>query len=674
MLFLVACGNRESASTDTIASSRGSNSSSAQPCKVPGKISRLGGTSTICALDGKSRALFTVTKLTSRRCPKSGQLKPQGLDLAVCARSGLLQRWAVVVNPFNTPESSPMNDLEPETVATSAQTTIPMPENSPLEFIGAATPPTNTGAPSTTTTRPAARPIPATVPAGESMTGTIKTGFRFACALVGDGSVACWGDNSSGQIGEATFVCIFSCGEEGFENIELSHDSRRESIGYYVSPTGQQLEEITVRTRVPGVTDAIALEVGYDAACAIVAGGRVICWGSLGQATRTEGSVENGDQVFFVKTPKTIAELENVRDVAVGKGSACAVLADGSVHCWGANLHESLFAGNANKWIFSPTRVPGVNNASTVTAVSSGYNSSFCAVLRDSTAKCWSIPQELGLLRQYFPDPGAGFRNEGPEEGWTRLAKGVHTYGNIKANCSAAEAYVGELETALADWFSSLTAGERTVLNGREPADIQFDSEVQSSPAAQAYYDLLVERAAIVSQWQNAPECEISITPLRGIKEIIAPESCFCWGQWELCVTDLSNNLSCASTTLRGVGVDNTLAVASTGFRKIEIGRHLNSSRGNVVACWDSNDGDLLCNGGLNNSLYPLPDVIDREGFLGSRNLSDHVHAVDLGRPVVDFSLFDMMVCALTDDDRVYCWEKSEFSNYVGKARRYKFA
>ena len=69
-------------------------------------------------------------------------------------------------------------------------------------------------------------------------------GEHVGCALLGDGSVRCWGDNSDGQLGDGTFT------------------SRRRP------------------EPVVGLPKAVAIGVGRDHACARTQDGRVFCCGS----------------------------------------------------------------------------------------------------------------------------------------------------------------------------------------------------------------------------------------------------------------------------------------------------------------------------------------------------------------------------------------------------------
>ena len=68
----------------------------------------------------------------------------------------------------------------------------------------------------------------------------------------------------------------------------------------------------------------------------------VVCWGRNDDNNLGTGSASRSG------TPVRVGELQNARRIAVGKGHACALKRDGTVHCWGANEYGQLGPGNDN--------------------------------------------------------------------------------------------------------------------------------------------------------------------------------------------------------------------------------------------------------------------------------------------------------------------------------------
>lgn len=130
--------------------------------------------------------------------------------------------------------------------------------------------------------------------------------------------------------------------------------------------------------------------------------GRVACWGQndVGQlGSAGEWSAE----------PIVVPGLENVASVSVGSteahaafvfpSSACAVLAGGSVHCWGSNEGGELGDGTT---IARPTPAPvtGLNGAVAVSVGATdviAHAAHACALLDTGSVACWGS-NDLGEL------------------------------------------------------------------------------------------------------------------------------------------------------------------------------------------------------------------------------------------------------------------------------------
>ena len=123
-----------------------------------------------------------------------------------------------------------------------------------------------------------------------------------------------------------------------------------------------------------------SVAAGYAHSCAIVAGGRVRCWGSnsygqLGVASPTQTEV-----------PTLVDGLEDVVQITAGSYHTCAVRNDGTVWCWGRNSDGQLGIGN----FVSQTAPRLVLYIYDVVSLSAG-NYHTCAVRSGGTVSCWGL-------------------------------------------------------------------------------------------------------------------------------------------------------------------------------------------------------------------------------------------------------------------------------------------
>jgi alpha-tubulin suppressor-like RCC1 family protein len=108
-------------------------------------------------------------------------------------------------------------------------------------------------------------------------------------------------------------------------------------------------DEVHHPTRLRGVADGVELVTGNDFACVRRRAGEVRCWGAMGSSWM-DGVPRYGT------TPGTVPGLASVVQLAAGEGFACALQADGTVACWGLGGDGQLGDGTTGDQI-SPVRV-----------------------------------------------------------------------------------------------------------------------------------------------------------------------------------------------------------------------------------------------------------------------------------------------------------------------------
>lgn len=153
---------------------------------------------------------------------------------------------------------------------------------------------------------------PVAVP-GITGASAVSSGRWHACALVTGGTVKCWGDDSSGQLGDGVI-----------------------SIGGRVPVDVQE------------VSGATAIGAGGAQSCAVIAGGGVKCWGE-----GTLGQLGNGSTDDSV-APVDVSGISGATRLTVGGAHSCVLVAAGAVKCWGYGRTGEL---GRNAWVDSPVPV-----------------------------------------------------------------------------------------------------------------------------------------------------------------------------------------------------------------------------------------------------------------------------------------------------------------------------
>jgi alpha-tubulin suppressor-like RCC1 family protein len=129
---------------------------------------------------------------------------------------------------------------------------------------------------------------------------------------------------------------------------------------------------------VPTLTDITALAAGGAHSCAVVAGGRVTCWGYNYSGQLGDGTTENRSN------PVAVNGVAGAVDVAAGSAHTCALVAGGGVQCWGLNEFGQLGDGTTTNRS-SPVTVRGLTGATALSA--GGYHT--CALVSFGRIVCW---------------------------------------------------------------------------------------------------------------------------------------------------------------------------------------------------------------------------------------------------------------------------------------------
>ena len=205
----------------------------------------------------------------------------------------------------------------------------------------------------------------------------ISVNTHFSCAILSQGKVKCWGNNTDGQLGL----------------------NSQTSIGKQIQDMNHNLPTIDLAEKVTQLT------LGNNFACVLLQNQNVQCWGNniYGQLGLGDRNARGDHTLPVGSTTINLGTGRTAKSITAGDSHACAILDNNTVKCWGRNLYGQLGQGNVTEYGSIPNMgdtLPVVNLGAGRTAKSiTAGNSHTCAILDNNTVKCWgnNSSGQLGL-------------------------------------------------------------------------------------------------------------------------------------------------------------------------------------------------------------------------------------------------------------------------------------
>jgi len=224
-----------------------------------------------------------------------------------------------------------------------------------------------------TTGTPSNNPAPAQV-SGLSEAQSLSLGLYYSVALLKDGTVWSWGNNTVGQLGNGTRTTSIT----------------PQQVLYSSNPLNE-------------LKDVVAIEAGYEHTIAVLSDGTLQAWGSNSGRQIGDGTTA-GWRLFAVTSNLDGAAVS----VAAGRAHSIAVKSDGTVWTWGENMKYQLGRTTPMQGPdYAPSNTPGqvveglvdctvTTSYKTKPMVAAGYRHS-AALKGDGTVWTWGN-NEYGQL------------------------------------------------------------------------------------------------------------------------------------------------------------------------------------------------------------------------------------------------------------------------------------
>ena len=194
------------------------------------------------------------------------------------------------------------------------------------------------------------RTAPTAVPDLASGVAQVVAGLEFTCVLTISGAVKCFGKGTDGQLGNGAAA---------------------------TSTSPVQVSGLTT-----GVT---AISAGEAHACALTSAGALKCWGR-----GANGEIGDGGSAQRTTPTQVTGLTSGVVAVGASRYGGCALMATGTVFCWGPGGNGELGnGGTGNSAVPVAVRVsPGGEPLRGVTAIATGWWHT-CAVRNGGALMCW---------------------------------------------------------------------------------------------------------------------------------------------------------------------------------------------------------------------------------------------------------------------------------------------
>lgn len=193
-------------------------------------------------------------------------------------------------------------------------------------------------------------PTPSAITEGTPGTySSISAGGSHTCAIRTDQKIKCWGNNSSGQLGDGTSVTPAT------------------SPNYLVS--------------VDSAVNYLQVSAGGSHSCAVTTGGILKCWGLNDKGQIGDGTVTSRN------SPTVIDSGTSYIQVSTGQYHTCAIAIGGALKCWGAGFGYGPVA---------------LDSSSSFSKVSAG-SAHTCAITNSGVLKCWGNNSSSQLGNGYVP-------------------------------------------------------------------------------------------------------------------------------------------------------------------------------------------------------------------------------------------------------------------------------
>ena len=240
---------------------------------------------------------------------------------------------------------------------------------------------------------------------------SISAGDDHTCGVVTGGSVYCWGSNAYGQLGDGfttmriapvkvsgsgsgalVFTSVsaavaFTCGTTTAQAVWCWGEG---SSGHLGNPSSGSLTPVQVTGTGAGSMRFARVHSSFSHTCGVTVApdaGKVYCWGG-----NLYGGLGNGATGGESSVPVLASSSQTFVSVSAGTNFTCALTTVGDVYCWGRNFDGEVGNGTFTN-VAVPTRVSAPSGVRFGAVSSGGVHA--CAIANVGTTTgdiyCWGL-------------------------------------------------------------------------------------------------------------------------------------------------------------------------------------------------------------------------------------------------------------------------------------------
>jgi len=231
---------------------------------------------------------------------------------------------------------------------------------------------------------------------------SIAAGHDQVYAIDGTGTAWAWGESTNGQLGDgmkvnrprAAPVLVAAAGANfpnvaaistNDENTTCLRDTSNAIYCWGGNADGTVGDNTVVDKTSPVlILSGVDVAVGRRHTCAVKTDNTVACWGSSGHLRLATDTGEVHVPTQSLSMPGV--PFGGVASLAAA-GVSCAIMLNGDLQCWGANVHGQVGTGMTAYYPMPVVRADGTP-LHNVTKVIANYSHT-CAMLADGEALCW---------------------------------------------------------------------------------------------------------------------------------------------------------------------------------------------------------------------------------------------------------------------------------------------